>query len=72
MTVNWMIRTAKNQIFLQTGISEGNQCLFWACTCIDYFLTFQEYSMTCAQSYFVDLLLGLNGGVAKALRKILP
>ena len=28
MNVNWMILTAKNQIFLQTGIPEGNQLLF--------------------------------------------
>ena len=28
MDVNWMILAAKNQIFLQTGIPEGNHFLF--------------------------------------------
>ena len=41
-----LILTAKNQIFLQTGIPEGNQLLFWAGTCLEDLMTFQEYSMT--------------------------
>ena len=63
MNLNWMILAAKHQIFLQTGIPEGNQLLFWAGNCLEELMTFQEYSMTSAQSYYVDLLIGLNGSV---------
>ena len=66
MNVNWMILAAKtwNQIFLQTGIPVGNQLLFWASNCLEDLLTIQEYSIATAQSYFVDLLIGLNVGVS--------
>ena len=64
MNLNWMILAAKNQIFLQTGIPEGNQLLFWASNCLEDLLTIQEYSIATAQSYFVDLLIGLNVGVS--------
>ena len=57
MNVNWMILTEKNQIFLQTDMPEGNQRLFWAGTCLEDLMTFQEYIMTSAQSHFVDLLI---------------
>ena len=65
MNLNWLILAAKHQIFLQTGIPEGNQLLFWAGNCLEELMTFQEYSMTSAQSYFVDFLIGLNGGVSE-------
>ena len=65
MNLNWMILAAKHQKFLQTGIPEGNQLLIWAGNCLEELMTFQEYSMTSAQSYFVDFLIGLNGGVSE-------